>query len=260
MPNRVAFITGASSGIGYAAALAFAREGTHVAVIARRAERLEQLEQAITNLPEPHGEILTLSADVRDGEAVKAAVDVAVTRFGRLDIVVANAGVGHRGALVDAAQEDVDTLLRTNIDGVLNAIRAAVPAIRNTGGGHVILISSVTANMPAPYMALYAASKAFVSSLAVSLRGELEGDNIWVTDMRVGRTLTEFNEKRLGKSGRTRMLGPSYMPVERVADAIVRASHRRQRTVTLRLIDRLTLIANNLVPNLIARVVRSQYK
>lgn len=258
--TRVAFITGASSGIGYAAALAFAREGTHIAVTARRADRLEQLATAVHALPAPHGNILTLSADVRDADAMKAAVQAAVEHFGRLDVLVANAGVGHRGSLIDATDEDMDTLLRTNIDGVLHSIRAAVPPMRKSGGGHIVIISSVTANTVAPYMALYAASKAFASSLAHSLRRELAGDNIWVTDMRVGRTQTEFNEKRLGKSGRGGGVGPSSMSADKVADAIVKATHRRQKTALLRPVDRLITLANTIAPDIVARFVEKQYK
>jgi short-subunit dehydrogenase len=261
MPPRIALITGASSGIGYAAALAFAREGTHVIVTARREDRLAQLADEIGKLPAPHGEILTVGADVREAGAMEAAVQAAVERFGRLDILVANAGLGHRGALIDTDWNEVETLLRTNIDGVLHSIRAAVPEIRKSGGGHIVIISSIVANTIAPYMALYAASKAFVSSLAQSLRRELADDNIWVTDMRVGRTKTEFNEKRLGKGGRTSTsIGPSTMNVEKVADAVVKATHKRQKMVTLRPIDRLIVLANTFVPDIIASFVKNQYK
>lgn len=258
--QRVALITGASSGIGHATALAFARAGTDVVLVARRADRLETLANEIDALPEPHGTALTIVADVRDGDAMRGAADAALARFGRLDILVANAGVGHRGALADADWRDLETLLRTNIDGVLHSIRAAVPAMRQTGGGRIIIVSSVTAGMVGPFMALYAASKTFVSNLAASLRIELQRDNIWVTDVRAGRTATEFSEKRLGKPGRSSSFGPSSMPAERVANAIVRAAGRRQKVVVLRPIDRLILLANTLAPGIVAWFVARQYK
>lgn len=258
--TKVALITGASSGIGYESALEFARAGTHVVVTARRADRLAELAAATHALPTPHGDILTVEADVRDAAAMQAAVRAAVERFGRLDVLVANAGVGHRGALAEAEWDGIDILLRTNIDGVLHSIRAALPAIKQSGGGHIIMISSVTATMPGPYTAVYAASKAFVSSLATSLRMELEADNIWVTDLRVGRTTTEFSEKRLGASGRAAGGGPSSMTPDKVARAVVRATTRRDKVVTLRLLDRLILIANVLLPGFVGRVVAKQYK
>lgn len=259
MTSRVALITGASSGIGYAAALAFARDGANVVALARRAERLEQLELAVSQLPTPHGDILTLAADVQDSAALQQAVQQAIERFGRLDILVANAGVGHRGSLVEADWNGLETLLRTNIDGVLHSVRAAVPAMRQSGGGYIITVSSVTSNMVSPYAASYAASKAFLSSLAKSLRLELEGDNIRVTDFLIGRTATEFNENRLGEGKRTGKDTP-MMSAEHVAEAIVRATHQNKATVTLRLFDRLVLWANTLAPGLMGQIARRQYK
>jgi short-subunit dehydrogenase len=260
MAGRVALITGASSGIGYASALAFAREGTDVAVTARRADRLAQLQAAVDALPEPRGKLLAITADVTGAAAMQAAVAATVARFGRLDVLVANAGVGIRGALADADWADAETLLRTNIDGVIHSIRAAVPALRQSGGGYIIIISSVTANMPSPYTALYGASKAFVSSLARSLATELAGDQIIVADMRVGRTQTEFSEKRLGKSGRATSGGPSSMSADRVAEAVVRASRGKGGVVALRWVDRLIMLANTLAPGIVARFAVRQYR
>ena len=258
---RVVLITGASSGIGYAAALAFARRGDHVAATARRVEKLAELRAAVDALPAPHGEILTLAADVRDADAMRAAVADTVARFGRLDVLVANAGLGQRGSIADSAWDDLDTLMRTNMDGVLHSIRAAVPALRQAGGGQIVIISSVVANMVTPFAATYAATKAFVSSLARALRWELAQDDIGVTDMRVGRTQTEFNAKRLGESGRSaRATRIPEMTAEQVAAAIVRAVDRRQKTVVLRPFDRLLIVANLLIPDVIGRLAMRQYR
>ena len=258
---RVAFITGASSGIGYATALEFVKQGFHVAVTARRAERLKALEQAIHALPQPHGDIMTLTADVRDAMAMQAAASLAAKRFGRLDILVANAGVGQRGSLVDSDWEHLETLLRTNIDGVLHSIRAVVPEMRKTGGGQIIIISSIVANMTAPYAASYSASKAFVSSIARSLRFELEADHIRVTDMLLGRTESEFNEKRLGQPGYAdRAATLPRMTAEKVAKAIVRATKQRKKTVILRTFDRLVVWGNALLPGMVGRRAMRQYK
>jgi short-subunit dehydrogenase len=259
MPDQVVFITGASSGIGYASALAFARQGSHVAVTARRSERLAELERAVNALPAPHGDILSITADVTDAEAMKRAVEQTVQRFGRLDILVANAGVGYRGSLIEADWHDLETLLHTNIEGVLHSVRAAVPAMKQNGSGQIIFISSVTYNTVMPYAAIYGASKAFVSSLARSLRLELAEDHIFVTDMLIGRTESEFSEKRLGKKGVNNPF-PRPMPVERVAEAIVRASQRHPKTMTVRPIDRLIVTANLFLPELIGKIAARQYR
>ncbi|NDJ62833.1 MAG: SDR family NAD(P)-dependent oxidoreductase [Chloroflexi bacterium] len=260
MTAKVILITGASSGIGYAAAVAFASRGDHVVALARRAERLAELTTVIATLPEPHGEILTMAADVRDPAALQSAVDQAVARFGRLDVLIANAGVGQRGDLCDAAWDDLETLLRTNIDGVLHSIRAAVPALRQTHG-QIVLISSVSARLTAPYAAAYSASKAFVSSIGRALRFELAADGIAVTEMLIGRTATEFSAKRLGQTGHaTRAPRLPNMTADRVAAAILRAVDRRQRTVVLRLFDRLILWASVIAPDMIARQAQRQYR
>ncbi|MBZ0288404.1 MAG: SDR family NAD(P)-dependent oxidoreductase [Anaerolineae bacterium] len=257
-PSQVALITGASSGIGYAAALAFARRGTHVVATARRADRLSALANAVNALPAPHGQILTVAADVTDAEAMNQAVAQTLDHFGRLDILVANAGLGQRGAVVDSPWDDLEVVLRTNIDGVLHSIRAAVPAMRQSGGGHIVIISSVGAQVAMPYTATYGASKAFVSSLAKSLRLELESDHIGVTDMLVGRTETEFNASRRGAARASSSL--PAMSADKVAEAILKAVDQNRKTVVLRRFDRLILLGNVLAPGLVARIAKRQYK
>ncbi len=256
---KVVLITGASSGIGYATAIAFARRGLRVVATARDAARLAPL---VTEINALGGECLALTADVRDGQGMIAVAQRTVEVFGRLDIAVANAGLGHRGPVADAEWDDIDTLIRTNIDGMLHTIRAAVPHLRTSGGGHIVLVSSVVWNLVSPYAATYAASKAFVSSLARSIRFELARENIRVTDMRVGRTSTSFNANRLGGERRKGAGGRiPEMPPEQVAEGIVRATlDRPQDTVNLRWIDRLIVFANRLVPNLIGRMAARQYK
>lgn len=259
MTTRVAFITGASSGIGHATALAMARAGIHVVGLARREDRLNALATTITALPAPHGEFVGVRGDVTRAADVDNAVQTALQRFGRLDILVANAGVGHRGAIATADWEDLSLLLRTNIEGVLHSVRAAVPAMRQSGGGHIITISSVAYNLVAPYAAAYSASKAFVTSLAHSLRGELSEENIWVTDVLVGRTHTEFNEKRLGAGKRTGA-GIPTMSAEHVAAAIVKTLGRRDKTVYPRLFDRLLVWGNKFIPSIMGELAKRQYR
>jgi len=261
MVRQTVLITGASSGIGRAAALAFARAEFNVVGVARNLERLESLSQEIVALPAPHGEFMAVSGDVTRATDMQQAVDQTMATFGRLDVLVANAGIGHRGAVADAEWSHLETVIRTNIDGVLHSIRAAVPAMRSTGSGHILTVSSVTFNLVSPYAATYAASKAFVSSLANSLRLELETDNIRVTDFLVGRTDTDFNTNRLGEGKRTGGSIPTMTP-ETVAQAMVRVirSQPRRKTVTLRLFDRLLVLGNRLVPDIIGQLAKRQYK
>lgn len=257
--EKVVFITGASSGIGRATTLAFVKAGYQVAGTARREDKLQALQDEINNLSTPHGEFLPLTDDVTDASSMQSATARTIEVFGRLDILVANAGVGHRGTVVDSDWDGLETLLRTNIDGVLHSIRACVPHMRKTGGGHIMTISSVTFNLVSPYAATYAASKAFVSSMANSIRVELEPDNIKVTDFLVGRTQTEFNEKRLGDGARSGGGLPTMTP-EDVAEAIVKAVKSPKNTVILRFFDRLIVWGNRLVPSIIGALAKRQYK
>lgn len=259
-PTRTLLITGASSGIGFATALAFCRRGWNVAAVARRADRLTALVEDGRGLS---GNILPLTADVTDREAMRRAIEATVTHFGRLDALVANAGIGQRGAVVEAEWAHLDAVLRTNLDGVYHTIRAGVPALRQSGGGQIVIISSVLATLIAPYYATYAASKAFTASFAASLRMELEDDRIGVTEMRVGRTATEFNARRLGSTDNAPKQSHKLVPVmtpEFVAEGIVRAVERRSKVVYLRWFDRMLAWGGVIAPGLMGKFSRAQYR
>lgn len=256
---RVILITGVSSGIGRAAVLAFIRHGDHVVGLARRTERLTELAQTVDQLPQPHGEFLPVTGDVTVIADVERAVQAAVTRFERVDVLIANAGIGQRGAVADANWEDLETLLRLNIDGVLHSMRAVVPVMRSQGSGHIITISSVAASLVSPYAATYAASKAFVSSLVKSMRLELSADHIRISDVLVGRTDTEFNTARLGAGARQASRLPS-MSAEQVAAALVGIVQRPRDTVVLRLFDRLIVLGNRWLPGLMGALAARQYR
>ena len=254
---RVVLITGATSGIGRAAALLFAALGDHVTAVGRRADRLDALAQEIEAQGLP-GRIVPVAADVTDPAAVQRAVGLTLAEFNRLDVLVAGAGIEHRGALVDADWDDLDTVLRTNIDGVLHSIRAAVPAMRASGGGQIVLLSSVLGPVPAPYADAYSASKAALEALARSLRGELKADGIHVSILRVGQTNTEFAARRLGQPGRVATRWPAMTP-EHVAGGIARALERRPRTLALRWIDALFVWAGQRFPALMDRLLARVY-
>ncbi len=255
--TQVVLITGTSSGIGYATAIAFAKRGAQVAAVARRGDKLADLGGKIEAL---HAECLTISADVTDAQAVQAAVDQTIARFGRLDVLVANAGVGQRGTLVDSEWSDLETVLRTNIDGVLHSVRAAIPALR-ASKGQIVLVASLAGTTPAPYTAVYGASKAFVRSLGRSLEYELEPDGIAVTTLLIGPVATEFSAKRKGAAGHgSQAANIPSMSADQVAAGIVKAVDRRSKTVVLRLLDRLILLGNLLVPDVIGRQAVKRYK
>lgn len=250
-------ITGGSSGIGRATARLFAALGHNVAVTARHLDHLQDLKRECEEA-DFNGVIFPLQADVTDRDAMRRAVALTLAEFNRLDVLVVNAGVGHRGALLDATPEDIDTVLRTNIDGTIHTIRAAVPALRASGGGHIVLISSVLGAVPAPYVSLYSATKAATDALARSLRGELKADGIRVSVLWVGQTHTEFADKRLGTPGRVASRWPTMTP-EQVAGGVALALERSPRTMTLRWVDALIVWGGRRFPGLMDRILARIY-
>ncbi len=255
---RVILITGASAGVGYATALEFARRGDKVGATARRLDRLEQLVVEAKSKGYP-GEIQPYAADVCNPADMQRVIDDMVARWGRLDVLIANAGLGQRGSIADSDWDDLDVVLRTNIDGVLHSVRAAVPAMRKSGGGHIVTISSVVSLAPGPYTTIYSASKSAINTIARGLRVELAPDNIWVTNILLGQTHSEFAQVRRGKPGRVAGKLPT-MSAEFVARRIVAESGRRNRTVTLRWIDRLIIIVGLYLPWIMDRVLARVYK
>ena len=256
-PQLTLLITGGTSGIGRATALLFAALGHNVAVTGRRVERLQELRAEVEQKDLP-GHLLPLEADVTDAAAMRRAVALTLAEFNRLDVLVANAGIGHRGALVESDWADIETVLRTNLDGVIHSVRAAVPAMRASGGGHIILISSILGPVPAPYASVYSASKAAVDALGRSLRGELKRDGIRVTVLWPGQTRTEFAEKRLGQPGRVATRWPTMTP-EQIAGGIARALERHPRATTLRWIDGAFVRAGRWFPALVDRLLARIY-
>jgi short-subunit dehydrogenase len=199
-----------------------------------------------------------LVGDVLIPTDLTAAVDRLVSETGQLDVLVANAGLGQRGAVVEAAWDDLVIVLRTNIDGVYHSVRAAVPALRKAKGAQIVIISSVVAEVTTPYATTYAASKSFVSALARGLRMELADDHIWVTDLLVGQTDTEFAQKRRGKPGK--LSGVPTMSADQVAAAILRVTRQRRRRAAIRPFDSLLMMISNVLPSVMDRIVMRMYR
>ncbi|CAK7285159.1 hypothetical protein SGPA1_31032 [Streptomyces misionensis JCM 4497] len=139
--NRVVLITGASRGIGRAVALAFAREGARLVLAARSAEGLAGVEDEVRALG---SEALSVPTDVTSPEAVTALVDAAVARFGRIDVLVNNAGIGKVGSVESAAfEDDVRQTMRASLFGMINVTQAVLPVLRRQGSGAIVNMSSV---------------------------------------------------------------------------------------------------------------------
>ena len=213
LAGRVVAITGASAGIGNASAKALIAEGALVAVGARRRDRLDALAEA-------HPEsVAVVEMDVRDPAGSKALVEAALDRYGKLDALVANAGIGAYGGIMDLTDEQLSVMMDTNIAGTVWPVRAAVPHFLEAGGGDIVIVASVAGLRGAGDEAVYAATKFAQVGLAGGLDRELRSKNIRVSTIAPGGVATEF---AMGAGRTPDMPGLSeMMRAENVAAAVV---------------------------------------
>ncbi|HEX6452659.1 MAG TPA: SDR family oxidoreductase [Trebonia sp.] len=185
--GKVVVIAGASSGIGEATALHLAERGARLVLGARRTGRLEDLAERIASAG---GEAVAVTADVRRREDVAGLVATARERFGRLDVMVSNAGSMAVSRLDKLRTDDWDLMVDVNLKGVLNGIAAALPVFRAQGSGHFVHTASTAAYKVVPTQAVYAATKTAVKALTEGLRQEA-GPDLRVTLVSPGFTNTE---------------------------------------------------------------------
>ena len=184
--GTVAAITGASAGIGEASARALAEEGVSLVLGARRTDRLDELAEELGT------EVAVVDMDVRNPEDSKRLVAAAYERFGRLDALVANAGIGAYGGIMDLTDDQLVEMMDTNVAGTVWPVRAAVPGFVEAGGGDIVIIASVAGLRGAADEAVYAATKFAQVGLAGALDRELRGNGIRVSALCPGGTATEF--------------------------------------------------------------------
>ncbi|WP_322869706.1 SDR family oxidoreductase [Streptomyces goshikiensis] len=217
--GKVVAITGASSGIGEATALLLAARGARLVLGARRSDRLTDLVGRIT---EAGGEAVHLRTDVTRREDLHALVGLARERFGRLDVLVSNAGSGAISPLDDLRVDEWDQMVDVNIKGVLHGIGAALPVFRAQGSGHFVTTASTAAFRVVPAMAVYAGTKFAVRAICEGLRQEA-GDSLRVTTVSPGQVHTEFAEASSNPEIRARITQTRdrlAIPPEAIARAI----------------------------------------
>lgn len=185
--NKVVLVTGASSGIGEAIARDLAAAGAKVAIGARRVERLEALKAEIEAAG---GEALAVGLDVTSRESVNAFVDAARERFGRVDVIVNNAGLMPLSPLAALKVDEWDQMIDVNVKGVLYGIAAALPVMEAQGYGQIINIASTAGHQILPSGAVYCATKFAVRAISEGLR--METDKVRVTVVSPGATASEL--------------------------------------------------------------------
>jgi NAD(P)-dependent dehydrogenase (short-subunit alcohol dehydrogenase family) len=213
LAGQVALVSGASRGIGRAVALAFAREGARLGLLARGRAELERVAEAVAA---GGGEAVVVPGDAADEATASGAVDATLARFGRLDCLVTAQGTGAFGALEASRPADWEAMLRGNLTATYLLCRAALPPMLAAGRGTIVAVASLAAVRAIPGCAAYTASKAGVLGLARALAAEVRGRGVRVAALCPGAVDTPFWDQVPSPPDRSRMLRP-----EAVADAAV---------------------------------------
>jgi short-subunit dehydrogenase len=256
----VVVVMGASSGIGRATALAFAGHGAAVVLAARRQEALDEVAR---ECEAAGGQALAVPTDVTDFKAVEELARRAVERFGRIDVWVNDAALMLFAPFLEAPLEDFRRVLDVNVMGYVHGAKAALPRMKEQGGGVIVNVSSIVGVVAQPYTHAYSMSKAAVRALSASLRQELMLEGGDARKVKVATVLpatmdTPFFEHAANYTGRaTKAMPPVYTP-ERVARTIVNLVRVPRREVLVGSMGRSLVMQAKLTPGLVEKMMAVQ--
>ena len=260
--DKVAVITGGSRGLGLVLARHICAQGGSVALIARDPD---ELARAKADLAARGGGVQTIECDLLDAGQIQSAVRQIIDRFGRIDILINNAGIIEVGPLQNMTREDFERAMRVHFWAPFELIAQVVPEMRIWGGGRIVNISSIGGKVAVPHLAPYSASKFALTGFSDAIRAELALDNIHVTTVAPGmmRTGSHVNAKFKGKhdmefawfaaSAGAPLIS---MNADRAARKILAACRRGQPSLTLTFAARGAILGNALFPNLTGYVMR----
>jgi short-subunit dehydrogenase len=255
--DRVALITGASSGIGRETALALARRGTSVVLAARRKERIDALAEEIRAAG---GNAFAIQTDVSQSEEVDRLFESALEQYQRLDWLINNAGAGLFASIEETTPEQMERIWRTNFMGSFYCIRNAVPIMKKQGEGHILTVSSMAGMRGIPMNGAYCASKFAQAGLMDSLRRELQ--EIVCTLVLPGNTETEFIQAT-ENPGNKKIQHPGFVQdAATVAKAIVHAIEHPSARIITQKFGRTLLVFNAISPEwtdwLVKKTIKKQ--
>jgi NAD(P)-dependent dehydrogenase (short-subunit alcohol dehydrogenase family) len=254
--GKVIWITGATSGIGRACALEFAREGAKVSIAGRRLDRLNDI---VAELKGQGHDALATPCDVTDEASIERAIEATVQHFGRLDVVLANAGYGVAGKIEDLGVDDWRLQFETNVFGLIGTIKHSLPELRKTGG-RMALVGSVGAFVYAPGTAAYSASKAAVRAIGETLSVELAGSGVSCTTIHPGFVESEL--MKIDKTGAYHEDWADSRPAKLLwkandaARVMVQAIHQRKREFIFTGHGRIAVMMARHFPGLTALALR----
>jgi NAD(P)-dependent dehydrogenase (short-subunit alcohol dehydrogenase family) len=260
--GKVVVITGGSRGLGLLLARRFAEEGARLGLIARDAG---DLEQAAHRLAGTGADIITLACDVRDRAQVESALTRVIDRFGRIDVLVNNAGIIQVGPMEHMTLEDYQEAMDVHFWGPLYAILAVLPHMRQQGEGRVVNVASIGGEVAIPHLAPYVASKYALVGLSDALRAELAKDGIMMTTVVPGLMRTGSHVNALFKGNHrqeyTWFSVINALPIvstdaDKAAFQIVEACRYGEARQTITLQARLLLLLNHLFPGITAAIMK----
>jgi short-subunit dehydrogenase len=216
--NRVVLITGASSGIGHSLAIALAKRGASVGLMARRTDQLNQLALEINRIG---GRAIPLTADVTEASAVAKAVSILEEELGGVDTLIANAGIGASSHAADLEPDSVRSVIETNLLGAVNSFAAVVKGMVQRRSGHIVAISSLAAYRGLPKSGAYCASKAALSAFFESVRIDLKGSGVKVSIIHPGFIKTPLTSNRHSKM-------PYLMELDAATEKLVHAIEKEK--------------------------------
>jgi 3-oxoacyl-[acyl-carrier protein] reductase len=200
LKGKVAAVTGGTEGIGRATAKKFAEEGAHVAICARRAD---VLEQTAAELRKTGAEVITVPADMSRAADVERFMDAVIKRFGRIDVLVNNAGASARGKFLEVDDATWSADLELKVFGAIRCARLAIPHMKKQGGGRIINITISSAKQPGAESMPTSVSRAAGLAITKALSREFAADNILVNTVCIGKIKSGQHERRYKREGRT---------------------------------------------------------
>src|SRR5437899_8752786 len=260
--DKVVLITGGSRGLGLVLARHLYARGSNVAIIARDPD---ELMRAKTDLVPRGGKLLTIECDLLDAGQIESAVQKIIDRFGKIDVLINNAGIIEVGPLEHMTREDFERAMRLHFWAPFELISQIVPEMRIWGGGRIVNISSIGGKVAVPHLAPYSASKFALTGFSDAIRAELARDNIHVTTVAPGmmRTGSHVNAKFNGRhdvefawfaaSAGAPLIS---MNADRAARQILAACRSGQPSLKLTFLARLRALDNALFPNLTGYIMK----
>jgi short-subunit dehydrogenase len=254
LKDKTAVITGASSGIGEAAAYAFARRGANIVVAARRVELLEQVK---TRVEEMGVKALVVPTDVTDTWQAQRLIDATIEHFGQIDVLINNAGAGLAGALLDTPMEEIRKLFELNLFAAAQLMQAGLKTMERQGSGVIINVASTAGLLPSPYIPVYNATKAALIMLSESTNIEYLGTRIDIVAFCPHFTETAFHgaKKSFGRFAETVMVGRPAS-AEWVAEKLVQAALKPKPLMAFSSLATIGQLARLIAPGLYYRGVR----